>query len=346
MANRPEVVVITGADAGIGRATVRAFAERGAHIGLLARAEQRLEDTRKEAIQGGGKAIAITTDVADAAQVEAAADRIERELGPIDIWVNNAMATIFAPFDQISPEDYRRVTDVTYHGFVWGTMAALKRMRPRNRGTVVQVSSAMAYRSIPLQSPYCGAKHALKGFTESVRTELLHDNSRVHITSVEMPGINTPQFSWCKTTLSRHPKPMGKYFQPEVAARAIVWAAHARRRNIQVGSPSVLTIMANKVAPGLFDRYLASTGINGQQTNEPIPANRPDNLWQPVQGSYAAQGRFNEEARSHSVQLSINMHRNWLLAGLALGVLVGARGNQQRTTGHEKERAQRRTRDL
>ncbi|MBA4143727.1 MAG: SDR family oxidoreductase [Nitrosospira sp.] len=320
MVHTPEVVVITGANAGIGRAAARAFAQRGAHVALLARDEQRLEETRREVEQRGGKAIAIPTDVADAAQVEAAADRTEQELGPIDIWVNNAMTTILAPLDQISPADYKRVTDVTYHGFVWGTMAALKRMRPRNRGTVVQVSSALAYRSIPLQSPYCGAKHAIKGFTDSVRTELLHDKSKVHITSLEMPGINTPQFEWCKTTLSCHPKPMGRYFQPEVAARAIVWAAHARRREVHVGSPSMLTIIAAKLAPGLFDRYLALTGIKGQQTNEPIPDGRPANLWQPVPGSYEAHGSFDEEAHKHSIGLWFSMYRNCYLpaaSGLA-----------------------------
>jgi short-subunit dehydrogenase len=326
---KPEVVVITGASAGIGRATVRAFAERGAHIALVARDTERLEAARQEVEAMGGRAIVIGADVADHAQVEAAAERTERELGPIDIWVNNAMATIFAPLDKVSPEDFKRVTDVTYHGFVWGTMAALKRMRARNRGTIVQVGSALAYRAIPLQSPYCGAKHAIKGFTEAVRTELLHDKSKVHITMVEMPGVNTPQFDWCKTSLSHHPKPMGGYYQPEVAARAVVYAAHARRREVLVGMPSVLTVLGQKLAPGLLDRYLARTGIQGQQKpSEPIAPDRPANLWQPVPGPYAAHGSFDKNARRFSPQLWATMHRRWLLAcgGVVVGLLL--RGNR------------------
>ncbi len=325
---KPEIVVITGASAGIGRATARAFAGRGAHIALLARDEERLEATRQEVEQLGGKAIVIVADVADYAQVEAAAERTERELGPIDIWVNNAMATIIAPFDLVSPDDFQRVTSVTYHGFVWGTMAALKRMRARNRGTIVQVGSALAYRAIPLQAPYCGAKHAIRGFTEAVLTELLHDKSRVHITMVEMPGVNTPQFDWCKTSLTYHPKPMGMHYQPEVAARAVVYAAHARRREVLVGMPSVLTILGQKIAPGLMDRYLARTGVKGQQkTSEPIAQNRPCNLWKPVPGPYAAHGSFDRNARRFSPQLWVTMHRRWLLAGscVALALLLKGR---------------------
>jgi NAD(P)-dependent dehydrogenase (short-subunit alcohol dehydrogenase family) len=324
--SHPEVVVITGASAGIGRATVREFARHGASIALLARDPERLEAARAEVEQLGGRAIAIPTDIADYAQVEAAAEQVESELGPIDIWVNDAMATIFAPFDKITPEDYKRVTDVTYHGFVWGTMAALKRMRPRNRGTIVQVGSALAYRSIPLQSPYCGAKHAIKGFTQSVRTELMHEKSKIHLTMLEMPGVNTPQFDWCKTTLHQHPKPMGPYYQPEVAARAIYWAAHSRRHEIYVGMPSALTIIAEKFIPRLLDRYLARKGFEGQHTQEPIIADRPDNLWRPVPGPYAARGSFNKGAHEHSPEAWASMHRNWLLAGgVALGFLLGMR---------------------
>lgn len=320
-----EVVVVTGGTAGIGRAVVEEFARHGASIAILAREPERLEAARAEAERSGArKAIAIPTDTADYEQVEAAAAQVERELGPIDIWINDAMATIFAPVDKISATDFRRVTDVTYHGFVWGTMAALKRMRPRNRGTVVQVSSALAHRSIPLQSPYCGAKHAIKGFTESVRTELMHDHSAVHIVSVDMPGINTPQFEWCKTTLDRHPKPMGPYYQPEVAARAVYFAAHSKRREIYVGMPSALTIIAEKIAPGLLDRYLGRTGYKGQHTRQAIPENRPDNLWKPVQGPYAAHGPFNQGANSRSPELWITMHRNRLLAGGAALGIVGA----------------------
>ena len=331
---RPEVVVITGASAGIGRAAVREFARHGASIALLARDPDRLEAACAEARKLGATAIAIPTDVADPAQVEAAAARAEEALGPIDIWVNNAMATIFAPLAKISPEDYRRVTDVTYHGYVWGTMAALKRMRQRKRGTIVQVGSALAYRSIPLQSAYCGAKHAIKGFTESLRTELMHEGSGIHLTMLEMPGVNTPQFEWCKTTLRKHPRPMGPCYQPEVAARAIYWAAHARRRELYVGAPSAITILAEKLVPSLLDRYLARTGFRGQHTDEAIAPERPANLWQPVPGPYEARGAYSAGAHDSSAQLWASMHRKWLLAGsLALGLLWRARsrGEERRT---------------
>jgi NAD(P)-dependent dehydrogenase (short-subunit alcohol dehydrogenase family) len=322
---RHEVVVITGASAGIGRAAVQQFARRGARIALIARDVERLEAARAEAERlGAPQAIAIPADMADHAQVEAAAERAERELGPIDIWVNNAMATVFAPFADIAPEDFRRVTDVTYHGFVWGTMAALKRMRPRDRGTIVQVSSALAYRSIPLQSPYCGAKHAIKGFTQSVRTELEHERSNIHIAVIDMPGVNTPQFEWCKTTLTHHPKPIGTYFQPEVAARAIWWAAHARRAEICVGAPTLSTVLAEKFVPRLLDLYLARKGVSGQQGPQPIPADRPDNLWHPVPGPYAAHGTFDAGASTRSLQLWATTHRGWLLAGV--GAAAGLTG--------------------
>jgi NAD(P)-dependent dehydrogenase (short-subunit alcohol dehydrogenase family) len=324
---RQEVVVITGASAGIGRAAVQQFARRGARIALVARDPGRLEAARAEAERlGSPRAIAISADMADHAQVEAAAARAETELGPIDIWVNNAMATVFAPFADIAPEDFRRVTDVTYHGFVWGTMAALKRMRPRDRGTIVQVSSALAYRSIPLQSPYCGAKHAIKGFTQSVRTELEHERSNIHLAIVDMPGVNTPQFEWCKTTLTHHPKPIGTYYQPEVAARAIWWAAHARRAEICVGYPTLSTMLAEKFVPRLLDLYLARKGVAGQQGPAPIPAGRPDNLWRPVPGPYAAHGTFDAGASTKSLQLWATTHRSWLLAGVgAAGIALGLR---------------------
>ncbi|MBV0881266.1 SDR family oxidoreductase [Noviherbaspirillum sp. L7-7A] len=332
----PEVVVITGASAGIGRATVREFARHGASIALLARDADRLEAACAEARGLGAKAITIPTDVADPDQVEAAAARVEEALGPIDIWINNAMATIFAPLSKISPEDYRRVTDVTYHGYVWGTMAALKRMRQRKRGTIVQVGSALAYRSIPLQSAYCGAKHAIKGFTESLRTELMHEGSGIHLTMLEMPGVNTPQFEWCKTTLRKHPRPMGLYYQPEVAARAIYWAAHARRRELVVGGPSAMTILAEKLVPGLMDRYLARTGFRGQHTDEPVAADRAANLWDPVPGPYEARGAYSAGAHDHSIQLWASMHRKWLLAGsLALGLLWRARSHGEERRSKE-----------
>jgi NAD(P)-dependent dehydrogenase (short-subunit alcohol dehydrogenase family) len=321
-----EVVVVTGASAGIGRATVREFARHKARIALIARDPERLEAARAEAEQLGAQAIAIPADTADFNQVEAAADRVERELGPIDIWVNNAMVTIFAPFDEIAPEDYRRVTDVTYHGFVWGTMAALKRMRPRNRGVIVQVSSALSHRSIPLQSPYCGAKHAIKGFTDSLRTELEHDKSAVFVTLVDMPGVNTPQFEWCKTTLTHHPKPVGTCYQPEVAARAIYWAAHRRRAEICVGYPTLGVVLAEKFVPRLLDRYLARTGIAGQQGPQPIPADRPNNLWHPVPGPYAAHGTFGEHAWTRSPEFWATRNRAWLWAGVGVaGALLGLR---------------------
>lgn len=322
--SQPEVVVITGASAGIGRATVRLFAEQGAYIGLLARDDERLEAARQEVEQLGGKAIVIPTDVSDAAQVEAAAERVERELGPIDIWVNNAMVTFFAPLKDISPEEFKRVTDVTYHGYVWGTMAALKRMRQRNRGTIVQVGSALAYRSIPLQSAYCGAKHAINGFTESVRTELIHEKSDVHVTVVEMPAVNTPQFDWCATTLNQHPKPMGKVFQPEVAAKAVVWAAHAKRREIIVGMPARLAVLGDKFIPGVLDWYLAKTAVSGQKGDERISSDRPANLWQPVPGQFAAHGSFDQGARKRSAWLWVTMNRNWLLAGGSALALLAA----------------------
>lgn len=315
MSNGSEVVVITGASAGIGRAAVRAFAERGAHIGLLARNPDGLEGARKEVEATGGKAIAIPTDVADHEQVEAAAARVEEEFGPIDIWVNDAMTTVFAPFKEISAQDYKRATEVTYLGTVYGTMAALKRMLPRNRGTVVQVGSALAYRAIPLQAPYCGAKHAIRGFTDSIRTELIHDKSKVHITMVQMPGLNTPQFDVCKTELPNHPMPVPPIYQPEIAADAIVWAAHHRRRETYVGASSVITILGNKVLPKLGDIYLGKTGYSGQQTNEPVSSDRPSNLYEPVPGDHGAHGIFDDQAHAGSPQLWATKHRRLLALG-------------------------------
>ena len=335
-----EVVVITGASAGIGRAAVREFARHGAMIALIAREPERLEAARSEAERlGSPRAIAIPADTSDYAALDAAAERAEQELGPIDIWVNNAMATIFAPFADIAPEDFRRVTDVTYHGFVWGTMVALKRMRARDRGTILQVGSALAYRSIPLQSPYCGAKHAIKGFTQALRTELEHDRSKVHLVIVDMPGVNTPQFEWCKTTLRRHPKPTGTTYQPEVAGRAIWWAAHSRRAEICVGYPTLGAVLAEKFVPRLLDRYLARTGIAGQQTDEAIPADRPDNLWKPVPGPFAAHGSFDRGAWTVSPEFWAAKHRGWLWGAAALG--VGLYGLTKRTKGGKDEQDRR-----
>lgn len=324
MSDHQEVVVITGASAGVGRAAVRRFAREKAAIGLLARGVDGLEAAREEVQRAGGRAIAIPTDVADAGQVEAAAERVEKELGPIDIWVNDAMVTVFSPFLEITADEFRRATEVTYLGFVYGTMSALKRMVPRDHGTVVQVGSALVYRSIPLQSPYCGAKAAIRGFTDSVRTELLHKNSRVHLTMVQMPGLNTPQFDWCATTLPNHPKPIPPIFQPEVAAEAIFYAAHHRRREVYVGRSTVATILGEKVFPGLLDRYLAKTGFESQQTDQPVSPKRPNNLFRPVPGDHGAHGGFDSGAESRSPQLWADTHRGWLaLASIGIGALVG-----------------------
>ncbi len=326
--NRGKVVVVTGASAGVGRAVVAEFARQGAHIGLIARGRERLEAAKREVEELGGKALVLPADVADAKQVEEAAERTEQELGPIDIWVNDAMTTIFAPFLEITPDEFKRATEVTYLGQVYGTMAALKRMHARNRGTIVQVGSALAYRSIPLQSPYCGAKHAIVGFTDSIRSELIHDGSDVHITAVMLPAMNTPQFSWCRTRLPRHPQPVPPIFQPEVAARAIVWAASHKRREVYVGWPTVEAIYGQEVAPSFADHYLARHAFNGQQTSEPVSPNRPDNLFEPVEGEYAAHGIFDDRASQFSVQSSLNLalinltaHRG--LATLAMATFAG-----------------------
>jgi len=305
---------------------VAEFARQGAHIGLIARGRERLEAAKREVEEAGGKALVLPTDVADAQQVENAAERAERELGPIDIWVNDAMTTIFAPFVEITPEEFKRATEVTYLGQVYGTMAALKRMKPRDRGAIIQVGSALAYRSIPLQSPYCGAKHAIVGFTDSLRSELIHDRSKVHITVVHLPAMNTPQFNWCRTRLPRHPQPVPPIFQPEVAARAIVWAASHKRREVYVGGPTVEAIYGQEIAPSYADRYLAKNAYDGQQTDEPVPPHRLDNLFEPVEGDYAAHGIFDDRAKDFSVQnvLNLSPYRNVLavagavaLAGMA-----------------------------
>jgi NAD(P)-dependent dehydrogenase (short-subunit alcohol dehydrogenase family) len=257
-------------------------------------------------------------DVANADDVEAAAERVEQGLGPIDVWVNDAMVSVFSPFAEMTAEEFRRVTEVSYLGYVYGTMAALRRMRPRNRGAIVQVGSALAYRGIPLQSAYCGAKHAIQGFTESVRCELLHEGSRVHVTMVQMPALNTPQFNWVKSRLPRQPQPVPPIYQPEIAADAIVFAAEHRRRELYVGGSTATVIAGNKLAPGLGDRYLARTGVESQMTDEPVDPDRPHNLWAPLPGDHGAHGAFDDRARSRSWQLEATMHRGWLaLAGFA-----------------------------
>jgi NAD(P)-dependent dehydrogenase (short-subunit alcohol dehydrogenase family) len=296
-----EVVVITGGSAGVGRATARAFAAEGAAVALLARGQERLQAAAEEVEHLGGRALALSVDVADAGAIEQAADRIEEELGAIDVWVNNAMATVFAPVAELTPEEFRRVNEVTYLGSVWGTMAALRRMRSRDRGTIVQAGSALAYRGIPLQSAYCGAKHALEGFLDSVRTELLHDGSNVRLTTVHLPALNTPQFLWVRTKLPRRPQPVPPIFEPELAADAIVFAAHHPRRELFVGWPTVKAVVGNKIAPGFADYYLARTGFDSQQTDLPVEPGRPDNLFEPAPGDIAAQGPFDERAKPRSL---------------------------------------------
>ncbi|MBX6311553.1 MAG: SDR family oxidoreductase [Isosphaeraceae bacterium] len=329
----PEVVVITGASAGVGRATARAFARRGAYLGLIARGRGGREGARRDVEEAGGRALVLPLDVADPEAVEAAAAAVEREFGPIDIWVNAAMVTVFSPVQQMTPEEYRRVTEVTYLGYVHGTLAALRRMLPRDRGTIVQVGSAMAYRSIPLQSAYCAAKAAIRGFTDSLRCELIHDKSHVHITMVQLPGLNTPQFEWGKSRMPRHARPVAPVYQPEVAAKAIVWAAHHRRRELWVGLTTVETILAQRIAPGFGDWYGAKTAYSGQQMDEPANPSRAHNLWEPLDhdGDFGAHGRFDREARRHSLQLWASKYRGWLaLAAGIMGLTCGAWLVQQR----------------
>jgi NAD(P)-dependent dehydrogenase (short-subunit alcohol dehydrogenase family) len=327
-----EVVVITGASAGVGRATAREFARREAKIGLLARGPERLEAARREVEAAGGKALALTTDVAEHKQVESAAQTIEDTFGPIDIWINNAMVSVFSPIIQMEPQEFRRVTDVTYLGSVYGTLAALRRMLPRDSGHIIQVGSALAYRSIPLQSAYCAAKHALKGFTDSLRVELIHDNSQIRLTMVHLPALNTPQFSWTKTRMPRKAQPVPPIYQPEVAARAIVWAADNNRRELWVGWPTMQAILGNKLAPGYLDRKLAKSAVEGQQYNGPVDPDRPHNLWEPVRGDFEARGDFDQRSRDFSPQFwaTTNRGKLGLAAGLVSAVLAGFFGLRRR----------------
>ncbi len=320
---KAETVVITGASAGLGRAAAQEFGRHGARIGLLARGVDGLEAAKREIEGLGGTALVVQTDVANSAAVEQAADSVERKLGPIDIWVNNAMASVFSPVKEMEPEEYKRVTEVTYLGVVYGTLAALKRMLPRNRGTIVQVGSALAYRSIPLQSAYCAAKHAVAGFTDSLRCELIHDKSNVRLTMVQMPALNTPQFGWVKSRLKHKAKPVPPIFQPEVGARAIYWAAHHGRRELYVGWPTVEAIIANKLAPGALDHYLGRTGFRSQQTSEQEDPGRPDNLWNPVSGDHGAHGTFDALAHERSWELRANLDRLWIGTGLATVAVAG-----------------------
>lgn len=322
--SRSEVVVVTGASAGVGRATVHAFAKRGARIGLIARGKDGLEGALADVESLGGRGLILPCDVANANEVEAAAALVEEEFGPIDIWVNNAMVSVFSPVKEMTADEYKRVTEVTYLGVVYGTLAALRRMLRRDRGCIVQVGSALAYRSIPLQSAYCGAKHAVEGFTQSVRCELLHDKSNVRITMVQLPAMNTPQFTWVKSRLPRKPQPVPPIYQPEIAADAIVYAAHHDRREIQVGLPTVAAIEVNKIVPGMIDQYLARTNYEAQQTSEPVEADRHDNLWSPVPGDHGAHGSFDSRSHDFSTQAWLNTHRTWLLLAGVTGAVFGA----------------------
>lgn len=321
--SKQQVVVITGASAGIGRATARLFAGEGAALGLIARGRDGLEATAREVEELGGKALVLPADVADGDAVERAAAAVEEAFGPIDLWINNAFAGIFSPFTDMSPDEFRRVTEVTYFGQVHGTRAALKRMLPRDRGAVVLVGSALAYRGIPLQSAYCGAKHALQGFLDSVRSELLHSKSGVRLTMVQLPGVNTPQFDWVRKHVPGRPKPTGTVYQPEVAARAIRFAAESGRKEVIVGRPALQAIWADKFASPLLDRYLGRTGFEGQQEPAAPDPDRQDNLFEPVPGDHGAHGRFDAQARASSAQLWATMHRP-ALAAVAAGLALSA----------------------
>jgi NAD(P)-dependent dehydrogenase (short-subunit alcohol dehydrogenase family) len=326
MTSRP-VVVVTGASAGVGRAVARMYGERGAAVALLARGAKGLAGAAADVRAAGGEALELPTDVADHEQVYAAADRVEAELGPIDIWVNCAFSGVFAPVWETSAEEYKRTTEVSYLGFVYGTKAALDRMKPRGHGAIVQVGSALAYRGIPLQSAYCAAKHAIQGFTESVRAELLHDKSDVHITMVQLPAVNTPQFDWVLSKLPHRAQPVPPIYQPEVAARAIVYAGdHPQRREYWVGASTVGTLIGDKFGGGILDRYLGWTGFSSQQTPQPQPADAPANLWEPADGpdgrDFGTHGRFDDRAVSHSPQLWASRHHG--LLGAAAGIAAAA----------------------
>ncbi len=318
-----KIVVITGAGAGVGRATVTEFARHGCDVALLSRDPGRLESAAAEARRFGVRALPLPTDVADAAAVEAAATRVEEELGPIDVWVNVAMATVFAPVSKLTPAEVQRGTAVTYLGQVHGMMAALRRMTPRNRGAIVNVGSALAYRSVPLQSVYCGAKFAIRGFTDSLRSELLHDKLAITLSMVDLPAVNTPQFDWALNKTGHRAKPVAPIFQPEIPARAIYRAAFHPRRQTWIGFPTVEAILANRIAPGLIDRYLARVGYTGQLSEQALAKDAPSNLFHPVPGNYGAHGRFDRRARTRSWQVFTSRHRNALWATVALGAVFG-----------------------
>ncbi len=326
MQTNRRVVVITGASAGVGRATAHAFAREGARIGLLARSENALNEAKAEVEKWGGEALVCPADVADPEQIETAAQRIEEQFGPIDVWVNDAMVSVFSPVSEMLPEEYKRVTEVTYLGYVYGTLAALRRMRERNRGHIIQVGSALAYRGIPLQSAYCAAKHAIQGFCDSLRCELLHDKSGICLTMVQMPALDTPQFRWVKSRLPRKPQPVPPIYSPDIAAEAIVWASHHRRREIWVGIPTVEALLGNKFFPGLLDHYLAWKGYGAQQYDGLEDTQRPNNLWEPVEECHSTHGDFRSRERIFSPQLWTSRHRG-ALSLVFIGILAAMIGS-------------------
>lgn len=315
---RGKTVVITGASAGLGRAMVREFAQNGANIGLIARGIDGLNAAKDEVEAFGSKALVVPTDVANADAVEAAADAIEKHFGKIDVWINNAMVSVFGPLKNLTAKDFRRVTDVTYHGQVYGTMAALKRMLPRNEGNIILIGSALAYRGIPLQSAYCGAKHAIHGLFESLRSELIKDKSNVALSMIQLPAMNTTQFGFVKSYLPNEPKPMGKIYEPELVAKAVVEIARNPQREVYIGYSTVKTIIGNKILPGYLDNYLAKTGYDGQQTNEPVLPNRKNNLYKPLSGDHGARGNFDTEATNISVETWMATHRKATLGMVAM----------------------------
>jgi NAD(P)-dependent dehydrogenase (short-subunit alcohol dehydrogenase family) len=329
------VIVVTGASGGIGRATACAFAARGDTVVLVARGERGLDAAASDVRAAGGEPLTLPVDVADPDQVERAAQHAEDEVGPIDVWVNVAFTSVFSPFDEITAAEFRRVTEVSYLGYVHGTHAALSRMKPRNRGTVVQVGSALAYRGIPLQTAYCGAKHAIQGFNEALRCELLHEKSSVRTTMVQLPAVNTPQFTWLRSRLRRHAQPVPPIYQPEVAAQAIVYAAdHPGRREYWVGASTAGTLLANAVAPGILDRYLARTGFQSQQTDQPHDPNDPGNLWHPEDAEdghdFGAHGEFDAKSKDSSVQVWASQHHGLLAAAGAAALTLAAVGLRKR----------------
>src|SRR5919199_1383552 len=323
------VVVVTGASGGVGRAVAREFAKQGDAVGLLARGEAGLKAAAEDVEELGGRALAVPTDVASFDQVREAGERVEEELGPIDVWINVAFSSVFARFTDIHPDEYARATLVSYLGYVHGTRVALEHMLPRDRGTIVQVGSALAYRGIPLQTVYCGAKHAIQGFNEALRCELLHEHSGVRTTMVQLPAVNTPQFSWVLSRLPRHAQPVPPIYQPEVIARPIVYAAeHPQRREYWVGASTALTLLANAVVPGLLDRYLARTGFKSQQTSQDRDPNAPANLWEPADREgghdYGAHGSFDARAHDSSPQIWLSQHHGLLAAGTGAAGLAAA----------------------